>query len=56
MVVGSSMDQIFMVMDYYQLDLSACLRKRKQPFSTSEVIIYTRMSAHNSNSADDTVR
>jgi hypothetical protein len=37
MVVGDAMDQIFMVMDYYQLDLSACLKSKRQPCSTSEV-------------------
>ncbi len=38
MVVGSSMDQIFMVMDYYENDLKTCMDMAKQSFSLAEVL------------------
>ena len=37
MVVGSTLDKIYMVMDYYDHDLKSCMEMAKQPFSTSEV-------------------
>jgi hypothetical protein len=37
MVVGSSIDKVFMVMDFGGQDLKACMEQRKQPFSAAEV-------------------
>jgi cell division cycle 2-like protein len=37
MVVGSSIDKIFMVMDFYDNDLKSCMDIKKQPFSNAEV-------------------
>ena len=37
MVVGSSIDKVYMVMELGDADLQECMRKSKQPFSTSEV-------------------
>lgn len=37
MVVGSSSDKVFMVMEYCENDLKACMMQSKQPFSTAEV-------------------
>jgi len=37
MVVGSSVDKIFMVMEYCENDLKTCMRLSKQSFSTAEV-------------------
>ena len=37
MVVGSSMDQVYMVMDFYDNDLKKCMDSAKQPFSLAEV-------------------
>jgi len=37
MVVGSSSDKVFMVMEYCEMDLKACMQQAKQPFSVSEV-------------------
>ena len=36
MVVGSSIDKIFMVMDYMENDLKYCMDSMKQPFTLSE--------------------
>lgn len=38
-VVGSSMDKVYMVMDYCENDLRACMRNNRQSFSTAEVMI-----------------
>lgn len=40
MVVGSTIDKIFMVMEYCENDLKACMQRNKQSFSTSEVLVY----------------
>jgi cell division cycle 2-like protein len=37
MVVGSSIDKVYMVMEYLENDLKACMEKSKSPFSISEV-------------------
>lgn len=37
MVVGSSIDKIFMVMEYCENDLKTCMRLAKQSFSTAEI-------------------
>ena len=37
MVVGSSVDKIYMVMEYLENDLKACMEMSKSPFSISEV-------------------
>jgi cell division cycle 2-like len=37
MVVGSTIDKIFMVMEFGGLDLKACMDIAKRPFSTAEV-------------------
>ena len=37
MVLGSSLDKTYMVMDYYDYDLKTCMEMSKQSFSTSEV-------------------
>jgi cell division cycle 2-like protein len=37
MVVGSSIDKIFMVMEYCGKDLRSCIHKSKQSFSTAEI-------------------
>ena len=39
MVVGSSIDKIFMVMEYCENDLKTCMQLAKQSFSTAEVRI-----------------
>lgn len=39
MVVGSSIDKIYMVMEYCENDLKKCMQMSKQSFSTAEVII-----------------
>jgi len=38
MVVGSSIDKVYMVMEYCENDLKTCMKLSKQPFSTAEVI------------------
>jgi hypothetical protein len=38
MVVGSSVDKIYMVMEYLENDLKACMDMTKTPFSVSEVL------------------
>jgi hypothetical protein len=38
MVVGSSVDKIYMVMEFLENDLKACMDMSKTPFSVSEVI------------------
>jgi len=37
MVVGSSIDKIYMVMEYCENDLKKCMQMSKQSFSTAEV-------------------
>ena len=37
MVVGSTADKVFMVMEFCEKDLKACMQQAKQPFSTGEV-------------------
>lgn len=37
MVIGSSLDRVFMVMDYYDFDLKTCMDMSSQSFSTAEV-------------------
>ena len=37
MVVGSSVDKVFMVMEYCENDLKSCMQMRKQSFSNAEV-------------------
>lgn len=37
MVIGSSIDKIFMVMEYCDNDLKYCMETKSQPFSTAEV-------------------
>lgn len=37
MVIGSSLDRVFMVMDYYDFDLKTCMDMSSQTFSTAEV-------------------
>ena len=37
MLIGSSLDKIYMVMDYYDYDLRTCLNNNKNPFSISEI-------------------
>ena len=37
MVVGDTLDQVYMVMDYMDHDLKVLLRTMKHPFTTSEV-------------------
>jgi cell division cycle 2-like protein len=37
MVVGSSIDKIYMVMEYCENDLKMCMKTSKQSFSTAEV-------------------
>jgi cell division cycle 2-like protein len=37
MVVGSSIDKIYMVMEYCENDLKTCMKMSKQSFSTAEV-------------------
>jgi tRNA A-37 threonylcarbamoyl transferase component Bud32 len=37
MVVGASIDKVYMVMDFGGMDLKACMDHAKKPFSTSEV-------------------
>jgi hypothetical protein len=37
MVVGSSIDKIYMVMEFLENDLKACMDMSKTPFSISEV-------------------
>lgn len=37
MVVGSSIDKIYMVMEYLENDLKACMEMSSQPFSIAEV-------------------
>jgi len=37
MVVGSSIDKVYMVMEYCENDLKTCMKLSKQPFSTAEV-------------------
>ena len=37
MVIGSSLDQVFMVMDFMDRDLKAVMESREQPLSASEV-------------------
>ena len=39
MVVGSSIDKIYMVMEYCENDLKKCMQMSKQSFSTAEVIL-----------------
>ena len=38
MVIGSSVDKIFMVMEYLENDLKYCMDQLKKPFSLAEVI------------------
>jgi len=47
MVVGSSTDKVFMVMEYIENDLKTCMGMNKQPFSTAEVkqLMHQLMSA-----------
>jgi hypothetical protein len=43
MVVGSSIDKIYMVMEYCENDLKACMQMSKQSFSTAEVPLPLRL-------------
>jgi cell division cycle 2-like protein len=38
MVVGSTIDKIYMVMEYYENDLKAVMKTSRQSFSTAEVV------------------
>lgn len=38
MVVGSSVDKVFMVMEYLENDLKYCMDQMTKPFTLSEVI------------------
>ena len=40
MVVGSSTDKVYMVMDYMENDLKGCIEQMKYPFTISEVSEY----------------
>lgn len=43
MVIGSTMDKIYMVMEFCENDIKTVLKLSKQSFSTAEVIIVTDM-------------
>lgn len=47
MVVGSSIDKIYMVMEYCENDLKTCMKMSKQSFSTAEVRILIDYISYN---------